>query len=222
MRVLLSFACKAHFVVSAWLSLYFITRVPLCEKNAFVFLWIWREFQHQTAHGVQVAGICAKGREEWKENNKKTNEQIIKHAKTHKETNKQTMKLAPSPIFAPFSSRLLHYLHGNTWRQLNCSRLYRWRVSEGQWKALENNYQPRALSISRTRLSWSLEQARWEQAKNLLYFVYVFSEFMNSSSVKDPPELKRKMELFTAEQSAVNKKRMELLESLRFVYWSVN
>lgn len=77
---------------------------------------------------------------------------------------------------------------------------------------------PRAFLISRTRLSWSLEQARWEQAKNLLYFAYVFSEFMNSSSVKDPPELKRKMELFTAEQSAVNKKRMELLESLRFVY----
>jgi len=48
--------------------------------------------------------------------------------------------------------------------------------------------------------------------------VYAFSEFMNSSSVRDPPELKRKMELFTAEQSALNKKRMELLESLRFVY----
>ena len=124
------------------------------------------------------------------------------------------MKLAPSPIFAPFSSRLLHYLHGNTWRELNCSRL----SDSSDGAKVKVSKRPRAFLISRTRLSWSLEQARWEQAKNLLYFVYVFSEFMNSSSVKDPPELKRKMELFTAEQSAVNKKRMELLESLRFVY----
>ena len=47
---------------------------------------------------------------------------------------------------------------------------------------------------------------------------YVFSEFMKSSSIKDPPELRRKCELFTVEQRALNKKRMDLLESLRFVY----
>lgn len=39
---------------------------------------------------------------------------------------------------------------------------------------------------------------------------------MKSSSIKDPPELRRKMELFTAEQRTLNKKRLDLLESLRF------
>lgn len=43
------------------------------------------------------------------------------------------------------------------------------------------------------------------------------SEFMKSLSIKDPPELRRKMELFTAEQRTLNKKRLDLLESLRFV-----
>lgn len=40
---------------------------------------------------------------------------------------------------------------------------------------------------------------------------------MKSLSIKDPPELRRKMELFTAEQRTLNKKRLDLLESLRFV-----
>lgn len=40
---------------------------------------------------------------------------------------------------------------------------------------------------------------------------------MNSSLIKDPPELRQKFELFTAEQRSLNKKRLDLLESLRFV-----
>lgn len=40
---------------------------------------------------------------------------------------------------------------------------------------------------------------------------------MKSSLIKDPPELRRKMELCTAEQRTLNKKRYDLLESLRFV-----
>ena len=144
--MLSSFACKTHCVGLAWLSLYFITRVPLCEKNSFVFLWIWREFQHQTAPGVQVVGICAKGREEWKENNKKTNKQISKHAKTQKETSKRTMKLAPSPIFAPFSSRLLHYLHVNTWRELTCSRLSDGR--DGVWVKVSERHSKIIMSLA--------------------------------------------------------------------------
>lgn len=40
---------------------------------------------------------------------------------------------------------------------------------------------------------------------------------MKSSLIKDPPELRRKMELFTAEQRTLNKKRLDLLESLRYV-----
>ena len=40
---------------------------------------------------------------------------------------------------------------------------------------------------------------------------------MKSLLIKDPPELRRKMELFTAEQHTLNKKRLDLLESLRFV-----
>lgn len=40
---------------------------------------------------------------------------------------------------------------------------------------------------------------------------------MKSLLIKDPPELRRKMELFTAEQRTLNKKRLDLLESLRFV-----
>ena len=40
---------------------------------------------------------------------------------------------------------------------------------------------------------------------------------MKSLSIKDPPELRRKLELFTAEQRTLNKKRLDLLESLRFV-----
>jgi len=40
---------------------------------------------------------------------------------------------------------------------------------------------------------------------------------MKGLSIKDPPELRRKMELFTAEQHTLNKKRLDLLESLRFV-----
>ena len=47
--------------------------------------------------------------------------------------------------------------------------------------------------------------------------IVLFSEFMNSSPIKDPPELRRKMELFTAEQRTLNKKRLDFLESLRFV-----
>lgn len=43
------------------------------------------------------------------------------------------------------------------------------------------------------------------------------SEFMKSLAIKDPQELRRKMELFTAEQRTLNKKRLDLLESLRFV-----
>ncbi|XP_015765794.1 PREDICTED: uncharacterized protein LOC107344618 [Acropora digitifera] len=42
-----------------------------------------------------------------------------------------------------------------------------------------------------------------------------FSDFMNSSLIKDPPELRQKFELFTAEQRSLNKKRLDLLESLR-------
>lgn len=42
-----------------------------------------------------------------------------------------------------------------------------------------------------------------------------FSDFMNSSVIKDPPELRRKFDLFTAEQRTLNKKRLDLLESLR-------
>ena len=48
----------------------------------------------------------------------------------------------------------------------------------------------------------------------LLFFL--FSDFMNSSVIKDPPELRRKFDLFTAEQRTLNKKRLDLLESLRF------
>ena len=44
-----------------------------------------------------------------------------------------------------------------------------------------------------------------------------FSDFMNSSLIKDPPALRQKFELFTAEQRSLNKKRLDLLESLRFV-----
>jgi len=40
---------------------------------------------------------------------------------------------------------------------------------------------------------------------------------MKSLIIKDPPELRRKMELFIAEQRTLNKKRLDLLESLRFV-----
>ena len=40
---------------------------------------------------------------------------------------------------------------------------------------------------------------------------------MNSSLIKDPPALRQKFELFTAEQRSLNKKRLDLLESLRFV-----
>lgn len=48
--------------------------------------------------------------------------------------------------------------------------------------------------------------------------IYMYcSEFMKSLSIKEPPELRRKMELFTAEQRTLNKKRLDLLESLRFV-----
>ena len=43
------------------------------------------------------------------------------------------------------------------------------------------------------------------------------SEFMTSLAIKDPQGLRRKMELFTAEQRTLNKKRLDLLESLRFV-----
>ncbi|KAM7451254.1 hypothetical protein ABFA07_001297 [Porites harrisoni] len=71
--------------------------------------------------------------------------------------------------------------------------------------------------VERERQSYIAWQGRvedWRQLK-CREAIEKFNEFMNSSSVKDPSELKRKMELFTAEQSAVNKKRMELLESLR-------
>ena len=40
---------------------------------------------------------------------------------------------------------------------------------------------------------------------------------MTSLAIKDPQELRRKMELFTTEQRTLNKKRLDLLESLRFV-----
>ena len=100
------------------LSLYFITLVPLCEKNAFVFLWIWREFQHQTAPGVQVAGICAKGREEWKENNKKTNEQISMQRHKKKQTNNETSS------FPNFCSVLLASSPLSTWEYLARTKLF--------------------------------------------------------------------------------------------------
>lgn len=40
---------------------------------------------------------------------------------------------------------------------------------------------------------------------------------MQSLAIKDPPDLKRKMQFFTTEQQTLNKKRLDLLESLRFV-----
>ena len=40
---------------------------------------------------------------------------------------------------------------------------------------------------------------------------------MQSPAIKDPPDLKRKMQFFTTEQQTLNKKRLDLLESLRFV-----
>lgn len=40
---------------------------------------------------------------------------------------------------------------------------------------------------------------------------------MQSPAIKGPPELKRKMQFFTTEQKTLNKKRLDLLESLRFV-----
>ena len=56
--------------------------------------------------------------------------------------------------------------------------------------------------------------------KTIISCIYC-SEFMKSLSIKDPQELRRKMELFTTEQRTLNKKRLDLLESLRFVEVSV-
>ena len=75
----------------------------------------------------------------------KSNKQISKHPKTQKERNKQTMKLAPSPIFAPFCSRLLHYLRENTWRELNCSRLS--DSSDGAWVKVSERHSKIFMSL---------------------------------------------------------------------------
>lgn len=63
-------------------------------------------------------------------------------------------------------------------------------------------------------ISWQRRLEDWRLLKCQVA-VASFNEFMKSSSVKDPPELRRKFELFTVEQRALNKKRMDLLESLR-------
>ncbi|KAJ7372226.1 hypothetical protein OS493_019670 [Desmophyllum pertusum] len=63
-------------------------------------------------------------------------------------------------------------------------------------------------------ISWQRRVEDWRQLKCQVA-VEKFNEFMNSSPIKDPPELRRKMELFTAEQRTLNKKRLDFLESLR-------
>lgn len=63
-------------------------------------------------------------------------------------------------------------------------------------------------------ITWQRRVEDWRQLKCQVA-VEKFNEFMKSLSIKDPPELRRKMELFTAEQRTLNKKRLDLLESLR-------
>ncbi|XP_078383943.1 coiled-coil domain-containing protein 180-like isoform X2 [Oculina patagonica] len=63
-------------------------------------------------------------------------------------------------------------------------------------------------------ISWQRRVEDWRLLKCQVA-IEKFNEYMKSSSVKEPPELRRKMELFTAEQRTLNKKRLDLLESLR-------
>lgn len=63
-------------------------------------------------------------------------------------------------------------------------------------------------------ITWQRRVEDWRQLKCQVA-VEKFNEFMKSLSIKDPQELRRKMELFTTEQRTLNKKRLDLLESLR-------
>ena len=131
--------CRPDYLCISSLVFPFVKRTPLFSSE------FERNFSIRLSLAFRYRGFAQKGREEWKENNKKMNEQISKHAKTQKERNKQTMKLAPSPIFAPFCSRLLHYLRENTWRELNCSRLS--DSSDGAWVKVSERHSKIFMSL---------------------------------------------------------------------------
>lgn len=63
-------------------------------------------------------------------------------------------------------------------------------------------------------ISWQRRVEDWRQLKCEVA-IQTFDEFMQSPAIKDPPDLKRKMQFFTTEQQTLNKKRLDLLESLR-------
>ncbi|XP_032230152.2 coiled-coil domain-containing protein 180 [Nematostella vectensis] len=71
--------------------------------------------------------------------------------------------------------------------------------------------------VERERNYYTLWQSRVEDWRQLKCQAAItkFIEFMDSPPIKDPPGVRRKIEEFTIEQRAVNKRRLDLLDTLR-------